>query len=171
MESKRGKQRSAHSMRKQQRKLQDNYEEKKPNIQLFSNGSDLDTQVAALWLECSNYVCSELPVVFKLDGQTITSCMDEPTLRARVAIAKRTVNTNPRTAGGRANIEMLNKCQYVLDHQETFCNLMKGRVKEREAEMEQIHQEYGENVRITIEPGGAKKVENLDLIDEEEKTN
>lgn len=171
MESKREKQRSAHSMRKQQRKLRGNYEEKEPIIQLFSNGSDLDTQVAALWIECSNYACSELPVVFKLDDQTITSCMDEPTLRARLAIAKRTVNTNPRTVGGRANIEMLNKCQYVLDHQETFCTVMKDRIKEREAEMEQIHQKYGENVRITLEPGGVKKVENLDLIDEEEDTN
>lgn len=171
MESKRGKQRSAHSMRKQQRKLQEKQDETTLDIQLFSNGSILDPQVGALWLECSNYACSELPVVFKLDGQIITSCMDEPTLRARIALAKRTVNTNPRTASGRANIEMLNKCQYVLDHQEVFCNLMKGRVKEREAEMKQIHKEYGENVRITMEPGGAKKVENLDLIDEEEKTN
>lgn len=171
MESKRGKQRSAHSLRKQQRKLQGISEEKKPIIQLFSGNSELDTQVAALWIECSNYACSELPVVFKLDGQTITSCMDEPTLRARIAIARRTVNTNPRTVGGRANIEMLNRCQYVLDHQENYCNLMKDRIKEREIEMNQIHKEYGENVRITVEPGGVKKVENLDLIDEEEKTN
>ena len=155
-------------MRKQQRKLQEKQNE--TTLELFSNGSILDPQVAALWLECSNYACSELPVVFKLDGQTITSCMDEPTLRARIALTKRIVTTNPRTASGRANIEMLNKCQYVLDHQETFCTLMKGRVKAREAEMEQIHKEYGENVRITLEPGGIKKVKNLDLNDEAEKT-
>ena len=165
MENRRGKQRSAHSLRKQQRK--GNSEEKKePVLSIFSNDSDLDPKVASLWMECSNYVYCDSPIVFNLNDKTITSCMDEPTLRAKLALIKKTVNINQRTSSGRLNIQMINKCQYVLDNQEAFRNLMNESIKKRGIDFDQISKNYG---NIIIHPSKAKKFMNLDLTDEDEK--